>query len=109
MGHVTFGALPAVVILDDDLLEPLGPGRIGLVATDAMAAGQFDGQDVWIFRMLAAHSVAGLAGKRFMLELGEFLQLVGMTFIACLLARINRRTRAQLHQRFGPIPAQFPK
>jgi hypothetical protein len=85
------------MIFDDDLFEPLGPGWIGFVAADAMAAGKLDGQDIGIVRVLAAHTVAGFAGERLVFKFGEFLQLVGMTFIARLLARVNRRTRAQLH------------
>jgi hypothetical protein len=73
MGQVTFGALPGVVVLDDDLFEPLGPGRIGFVTTEAMAVDWLDGQDIGIVRVLPAHTVAGFAGQCFMLELGEFL------------------------------------
>jgi hypothetical protein len=107
MGHVTFGAFAAVMVPDDDLFEPLGPGGIGFVATDAMAAGQLDGQDIGIFRVFAAYAVAGFAGERLVFKPGEFLQFVGMTFIARLLARVNRRARTQFHQRFTPIPAKF--
>ncbi len=95
------------MVFDDNLLEPLGPGWIGLVAADAMAAGKLDGQDVGIFRVLAAHTVAGFAGERLVFKFGEFLQLVGMTFIARLLARVNRRARTQFHQRLATIPAKF--
>jgi len=44
-----------------------------------------------------------------MLELGEFLQLVGMTLIARLLAGINRCARTQLHQRLATVPAKCPR
>jgi hypothetical protein len=109
MGLVTFDAFPGVVVLGDDLLEPLGPGRIGFVATETKVVSRLGGQYIGIVRMLAAHPVTGFAGQGFMLEPGKFLELVRMTFIARLLARINRCARTQLHQRPTAIPAQLPE
>ena len=109
MGQVTFDALPGVVVLDDDLLEPFGPGRIGLVAADAMTASKFGRQDVRVFSVFTAYTMTGFAGQCLMFELGELLQLVGMTFVARLLARINQWARTQLHQRFTTIPAKVPE
>ena len=48
MGLVTFRALPGVVVLGNDLLEPLGPGRIGFVATEAKVVGRLGGSRGWL-------------------------------------------------------------
>src|SRR5208282_6257150 len=87
MGQVAIGAFRAVMILDDDLLEPGWTGQIGFVTPDAMAAGGFDGQDVRVVGVLPTHAVAVLARKRFVRIRREVVQDVGVTLITGFLAR----------------------
>ena len=109
MRQVAFSAFWPVMIFDDDLLEPGRTRQIGFMAADAMAASGLDRQDIRIIGMLPAHAVATLAGKRLMFVRRQLVQDVGMTFIARLLARKNRRPRRNLRQRISAIPAVLSK
>ena len=87
MRQVAIGAFWPVMIFDDDLLEPGWPGHIGFVASDAMAAGGLDGQDIRVIAMLPAHAVARLARKGLVRIRRQVVQNVGVTLITRLLAR----------------------
>ena len=86
MGHVAFGAFGPVMIFDDDLFEPSRTSQVDLMATDAMAAGGLDRQDVRIVGVIPAHAVAALAGEGLVRILGQLVQDLGVTFIARLFA-----------------------
>ena len=86
MRQVAFNALSAIMVLDDDLLEPRRAGRIGFVAPETIVAGCVDRRDVRVIGVLPTHAMAGLAGKRLVRIRSKLVQDVRVTFIARLLA-----------------------
>ncbi len=107
MRQVAFNALPTIMVLDDDLLEPRRAGRIGFVASEAIVAGCLIRRDFRVIGMLTAHTVAGLAGKRLVRIRSQLVQDVGVTFIARLLARKYGCPRRNLPQRITAVPTIF--
>ena len=109
MRRVTISAIWPVMIFDDDLLEPGRAGQIRFMASNTMAAGGLDGQDVRVITMLPADAVASLTGKGLVCIRRQIVQDVGVTFITRLLARKYGWPRRNLRQRVAAIPAVFAK
>jgi hypothetical protein len=88
-------ALPRVVLLGFDLMNPGGPGWVSLVAPGAGDPG--DDLDLPVFHMGAAVPVAGLTGDRFVFTLGDSFDRFGVTIvIARLFASKDRRPPSDL-------------
>ena len=64
MRQVTLAAIFTVMILYDDLLEPLGTRKVSLVATNTKANRRLDRQNIGIIRVIPAHAMTPLTGER---------------------------------------------
>src|SRR3954471_3815878 len=88
-----------------DLFVPFGPGRVGFVATNAVAKRENFQFYIGIVHVRLTGPMAPLTGKTFMLKFREFLDLVRMTFFAGFLASISRCSGSKFTEGFTPIPA----
>lgn len=86
-----------------DLLEPLRPRRITLMAANAVAEVQFRKIDVRVIHMSTAWSVTDFTGKRLMLGFGQFQKGVRVTFVAGFHARKQRLARGDFLQRIATV------
>src|SRR6185369_10247121 len=108
MGQVAFSAtLSLIVVLGMDLVHPLWPGGLGLMATETLNIGELDDLDIRVVRVGLADAVARFAGDGLVLELGHLIQNLRMALIASLLAGEHNRTVPQFLQGGCPIPAKL--
>ena len=106
----TFGA--SVRGFAHNLFVPFRPGRIGLMAADAVAVIEYLHLYfgvVGVGGMGLARAVAGLARESLVLVLLQFLDDLGMTLVARLLAGVNTVARGHFRERSAAIPPVFPK
>src|SRR6516164_7097412 len=90
--------------LAEDLLVPLGPGRVCLVTPQASPEIALIYLYVGIVRVSLTRTVTPFASQGLVLELEQLLDLVRVTFVASLSAGENRFSGAQFRQRCAPIP-----
>ena len=83
MRPVTLAALFAIMVLDDDLLEPLRARRIGFMAAQTKAIRNFCRHEVVIERVLAVRAVAGFAGQGLVVGMRQLLGPVRPRFNFC--------------------------
>src|ERR1044071_193511 len=98
-------ALAGIMFFDFDLLETLRPGGTELVAPQTQGVGQLGQLDIRVVRVRPGDPVTGFAGDGFVFELGDLLQLVGMTFVARFFPGENGLARGQFLERIAAVPA----
>jgi hypothetical protein len=92
-----------------DLLQPRRSARVAFVTADAMAVGKLGGFDLRVLNMGLVRTVARFAGNSFVLELGNDLERLAMTFDTGLLTCIDRCLRSDLRQGAAAIVAVLVK
>ena len=104
-----FAAGTGVVGCQGDLLEEDRASDIGLMALDAVGVGEFafigSASGIGIFRMGAAGSVAGFTGDGLVFELGQFLEHVGVAFVAVFFAGELGLARGDFVEGLASVPA----
>jgi len=106
MGGVAAGALlPAVMVSDDNLLEPRGPRAVVLMAAQTSVVANLDELHVGVVGVLPPDTVAGLATQGAVLGPGQLLLDVFVTLQARFASGEHRRRGSVLGQRFGPVEA----
>src|SRR5690349_12666566 len=87
MGHVALSAtLSLVVVFRMNLVHPLRPGRLGLMAPQTLHISELDDLDIRIVRVRLADAVARFAGNGLVLEFGHLVEKFRMALVTRLLA-----------------------